>query len=44
MDKHLKSVSSVKATDQNFIAVLLITLSKVVTTFESLHEILKCEH
>ena len=33
-----------KATEQYFLVVSLITLYKVVLTFESVNEILKCEH
>jgi len=33
-----------KATEQCFHVVLFITLYKVVLTFESLNEILKCDH
>ena len=33
-----------KATEQYFPVVLLIMLYKVVLTFESLDEILKCDH
>ena len=33
-----------KATEQYFPVVLFITLYKVVLTFESLDEILKCDH
>ena len=33
-----------KATEQYFLVVLLITLYMVVLTFESVNEILKCEH
>ena len=33
-----------KATEQYFPVVLFIMLYKVVLTFESLHEILKCDH
>ena len=33
-----------KATEQYFPAVLFILLYKVVLTFESVDEILKCEH
>ena len=33
-----------KATEQYFPVVLFITLYKVVLTFESVHEILKCDH
>ena len=34
----------IKATEQYFPVVLLITLHKVVLTFESVDEILKCDH
>ena len=33
-----------KATEQYFPVVLCIMLNKVVLTFESVHEILKCDH
>ena len=33
-----------KATEQNFLAVLFTILYKVVLTFESVNEILKCDH
>ena len=33
-----------KATEQYFPAVLFIMLHKVVLTFESVDEILKCDH
>ena len=33
-----------KATEQNFLVVLFIMLYKVVLTFESVDEILKCDH
>ena len=33
-----------KATEQYFPAVLFIMLYKVVLTFESVNEILKCDH
>ena len=33
-----------KATEQYFPVVLFITLYKVVLTFESVYEILKCDH
>ena len=33
-----------KATEQYFPVVLFITLHKVVLTFESVDEILKCDH
>jgi len=34
----------IKATDQYFPVVLFIMLYKVVLTFESVNEILKCDH
>ena len=34
----------ITATEQNFPAVLSIMLYKVVLTFESVDEILKCDH
>ena len=34
----------IKATEQYFPVVLFITLYKVVLTFESVDEILKCDH
>ena len=44
----MKSTSSVtiqmKATEQYFSVVLFIMLYKVVLTFESLDEIIKCDH
>ena len=33
-----------KATEQNFPGVMFILLYKVVLTFESVDEILKCDH
>ena len=33
-----------KATEQNFLVVLFIMLYKVVLTFQSVNEILKCDH
>ena len=33
-----------KATEQFFLAVLFVMLSKVVLSFESVDEILKCDH
>ena len=33
-----------KATEQYFLVVLFIMLYKVVLTFESVNEILKCDH
>jgi len=43
----MKSISvtiQMKATEQYFSVVLFITLYKVVLTFESVDEILKCDH
>ena len=34
----------IEATEQYFRVVLFIMLYKVVLTFESVHEILKCDH
>ena len=36
--------SQMKATEQYFSVVLFIMLYKVVLTFESVNEILKCDH
>ena len=36
--------NQMKATEQYFPVVLFITLYKVVVTFESVDEILKCDH
>ena len=36
--------NKVKATEQYFLVVLFITLYKAVLTFESVDEILKCDH
>ena len=33
-----------KATEQYFLVVLFIVLYKVILTFESVHEILTCNH
>jgi len=33
-----------KATEQYFLVVLFIVLYKVILTFESVDEILKCDH
>ena len=33
-----------KATEQNYLVVLFIMLYKVVLTFKSVDEILKCDH
>ena len=33
-----------KATEQYFLVVLIIVLYKVILTFESVDEILKCDH
>ena len=43
----MKSTSvtiQMKTTDQDFLTVLFIMLHKVVLTFESVDEILKCDH
>ena len=40
----LKCDNSKEATEQYFPVVLFITLNKVVLTFESVDEILKCDH
>ena len=42
--KILSVIILMKATEQFFPVVLLITLYKVVLTFESVDGILKCEH
>ena len=42
--KSLSVTIQVKATEQYFPVVLFIMLYKVVTTFESADEILKCDH
>ena len=42
--KPLSVTIQVKATEQYFLVVLLIMLYKVVRTFESVHEILKCDY
>ena len=44
MDETLKCGVQVKATEQYFPVVLFIMLYKVVLTFESVGEILKCDH
>ena len=45
VDKILKRVTTeMKAIEQFFCVVLFIMLYKVVLTFESVGEILKCEH
>ena len=41
---HLSMNIQMKATEQYFPVVLFITLHKVVLTFESVDEILKCDH
>ena len=40
----LSEAIQVKATEQNFPVVLFIMLYKVVLTFDSVDEILKCDH
>ena len=42
--KSLSVTTQMKATEQYFSVVLFITLYKVVETFESTDEILKCDH
>ena len=42
--KSKSATIQMKATEQYFAVVLFITLYKVVLTFESVDEILKCDH
>ena len=42
--KSLSVTTQMKATEQYFPVVLFDTLYKVVPTFESVDEILKCDH
>ena len=42
--KSLSETIQMKATEQYFPVVLFIMLCKVVLTFESVDEILKCDH
>ena len=42
--KALNVTIQMKATEQDFPVVLFIMLYKVVLTFESVDEILKCDH
>ena len=42
--KSLSVTIQMKATEQDFPVVLFIMLYKVVLTFESVDEILKCDH
>ena len=42
--KSLTVTIQLKATEQYFSVVLFIMLYKVVLTFESVNEILKCDH
>ena len=44
MDAILKCNIYIKATEQYFPVVLFIMLYKVLLTFESVDEILKCDH
>ena len=44
VDKTQNETTQVKATEQYFPVVLFIMLYKVVLTFESVDEILKCDH
>ena len=41
---HLSMTIQMKATEKYFPVVLFIALHKVVLTFESVDEILKCDH
>ena len=41
---HLSMAIQMKATEKYFPVVLFIALHKVVLTFESVDEILKCDH
>ena len=42
--KSYSMITKMKATEQDFPVVLFIMLYKVVLTFESVDEILKCDH
>ena len=42
--KSLSVTIQMKATEQYFPVVLFIMLYRVILTFESVHEILKCDH
>ena len=45
VDEILQSVTiQIRTTEQHFPVVLFIMLYKVVLTFKSVHEILKCDH
>ena len=44
MDEFLTCDTEMKATEQYLLVVLFIMLYKVVLTFESVDEILKCDH
>jgi len=44
VDEMLRATIQMKATEQYFPVVLFIMLYKVVLTFESVYEILKCDH
>ena len=44
VDKPQSVTIQMRATEQYFPVVLFIVLYKVVLTFESLYEILKCDH
>ena len=44
MKYFLSMTAQIKATEQYFRVVLFIMLYKVVLTFESVDEILKCDH
>ena len=42
--KSLSVTIQMKATEQYFVVVLFVMLYKVILTFESADEILKCDH
>ena len=42
--KTVSAITQMKATVQYFLVVLFVVLYKVVLTFESVDEILKCDH
>ena len=42
--KSLSVTIQIKATEQYFVVVLFVMLYKVILTFESADEILKCDH
>ena len=44
VDKSRRVIVQMKATEQYFPVVLFVMLYKMVLTFESVDEILKCDH